>query len=366
MDVKHRSVVQEFIEVFNSNVAIQTLVSDPEMLLQALDELNKTIGLEKAKREIIRQLTHIIETKSSNYAPREGFHTIIRGPPGTGKTRLGKILSKIWVATGHLSMKTTEKRNSSLRSRDKAMFLMDTSDLAEPVKSVMSDLCKDVGDLADLLKVDEERTHFEIFSRPDFVAEYVGQSGPKTRKLLQKNVGKVIFVDEAYGLCRSINDSYGMESLIEINRFMSERPEDSIIIFAGYKDALERTVFISQRGLQRRFKWVFDIDGYTAEELGQIFALQIKSRGWKIDAGLDVGKFFGDNRDGFENYGGDTDNLATQCGLAISSERFEERINGKDPPEDYILTEKALNDAYKAHMQNRVKTKSAAISTMFC
>ena len=167
----------------------------------------------------------------------------------------------------------------------------------------------------------------KVVSRPDFVAEYLGQTAIKTLDLLKNNLGKVLFIDEAYSLINSDRDSYGMEALTVLNQFMSEHPHEIVIIFAGYKDLLERTVFERQPGLKRRCTWVFEVNGYTPEGLSRIFRKQMQTHGWTIDPKINLIEFFSQNKDYFPSFGGDTSKFSFYCKLAFANTSFTKYID---------------------------------------
>lgn len=197
-----------------------------------------------------------------------------------------------------------------------------------------------------------------IVSREHFVAEFVGHTAIKTENLLKKNIGKVLFIDEAYSLINGERDTFGMEALTVLNRFMSEHSHEIIIIFAGYKDLLQKTIFTSQPGLRRRCGWTFEVNGYTPIGLATIFRQQINLRGWKIDPDIDLIKFFTTHTPQFSNYGGDTEKLAFCCKLAYSSLKFDQTyesvLNGKTTSFDNVITEAILKQALISLEQNDI------------
>jgi len=162
-----------------------------------------------------------------------------------------------------------------------------------------------------------------IVSRQDLVAEYLGHTAIKTYNLLLKNLkeGKVTFIDEAYSLVTGERDTFGLEALTTLNKFMSEHPE-AIIIFAGYKDLMQETIFKYQPGLKRRCAWVLEIEGYSPAGLAQIFLSQLSQHGWTLDPSINLVDFFLRNRNSFPNFGGDTGKLAFYCKLAYSDYIF--------------------------------------------
>lgn len=180
-----------------------------------------------------------------------------------------------------------------------------------------------------------------IVGREDFVGGYLGQTALKTEKLLKDSLGKVLFIDEAYGLVNDEKDSYGREALTVLNRFMSEHSHELVVIFAGYKDMMEKTIFHFQPGLKRRCSWSFDIEGYTEKGLSEIFLTQLTERGWKLSPEVDIKDFFLRHKDQFTAYGGDTLRLAFYCKICYSGDIFNKSFSNSKVIDINIL-EKAI------------------------
>jgi len=213
----------------------------------------------------------------------------------------------------------------------------------------------------DPLKRLKMNSPIKIVSRNDFVGQYLGQTADKTHKLLVNtlNEGKALFIDEAYSLINDERDSYGHEALNELNKFMSEHPE-LIIIFAGYKDKLESTLFTYQPGFKRRCTWVFSIDKYTPEMLSKIFIKQLGKDFWTFDGDGSqmhiLDDFFKTHFDQFQAFGGDTLKLGLYCKLAYSEMRFDERIKTMHHKTIYkTITKEMLEIALKEFMKNNIE-----------
>lgn len=192
--------------------------------------------------------------------------------------------------------------------------------------------------------------YINIISRPDLVGQYVGNTCAKTRKLLEKTLkdGKVLFIDEAYSIVIDEKDSFGHEALNEINRFMSENPE-LIVIFAGYKDKMEDTLFKYQPGFKRRCTWVFEISKYTGEMLASIFLKQLNKENWSYEGEKKyLIKFFDEKLKHFDAFGGDTIRLVLYCKLKYSELKFEynPNFNIKDKVITYDIFKTAYIDMY--------------------
>jgi Holliday junction resolvasome RuvABC ATP-dependent DNA helicase subunit len=193
--------------------------------IEPLKKLNNLIGMDSIKKNIIDQVLFYTQGLNTN----EMMHTCLTGPPGVGKTTLGKILSEIYSNLGFLS---TNK--------------------------------------------------FKVVSRTELIAGYVGQTALKTLKVLNEAKGGVLFIDEAYSLGGGQDESgtsYSKECLDTINKFLSENTSDFILIVAGYKDELDKYFFSMNKGLRRRFPWVYDISEYSINNLKDIFVHQVEQNG---------------------------------------------------------------------------------------
>lgn len=160
----------------------------------------------------------------------------------------------------------------------------------------------------------------KVVSREDFVDQYVGWTAPKTKKLLSENIGKVLFVDEAYSLVEGLDDKFGVEAATTLNLFMSQHPNEIIVIFAGYKNLLEKGIFTAQPGLKRRFMYHFHCDGYTPEQLFKIFKSQLAKKGWGVTDEQESIKVFVKEKDAFPFSGGDTERLTHYAKVEHSKE----------------------------------------------
>lgn len=157
-----------------------------------------------------------------------------------------------------------------------------------------------------------------VVSRDDFVGQYVGWTAPKTLKLLNESLGKVLFVDEAYSLINGPQDQFGMEALTTLNLFMSQHPNEIIVIFAGYKDLIEAGPFAIQPGLKSRFMYQFECTPYNAEQLFLIFKSQLKKKGWTLTDEEATLKLFEQNHKVFLGFGRDTERAAHFSAVAHS------------------------------------------------
>jgi SpoVK/Ycf46/Vps4 family AAA+-type ATPase len=200
-------------------------------LEELLAELDALIGLENVKKSIRENITYLNFTKIRK---EKGFddsskltlHSIFTGNPGTGKTTIVKMLGKIYHQMGLLS-----------------------------------------------------KGHVVEVDRAALVGEYIGQTAPKTKKMIDSARGGILFIDEAYSLARSDDDSkdFGKEVIEMLIKEMSDGAGDIAIIGAGYPKQI-KSFIESNPGLKSRFTQYFHFDDYMPEELYQIAVYSAKQK----------------------------------------------------------------------------------------
>jgi probable Rubsico expression protein CbbX len=120
--------------------------------------------------------------------------------------------------------------------------------------------------------------HLVAVTRDDLVGQYIGHTAPKTRDVLKKAMGGVLFIDEAYYLYRPENErDYGQEAIEILLQVMENQREDLVVVFAGYRDRMER-FFQSNPGLSSRIAHHIDFPDYTIEELYTIAQLMLREQ----------------------------------------------------------------------------------------
>ena len=238
-----------------------------------LKTLDGLIGMEELKESIVSQIQFIITT--GGQMDSHFLNTSLTGPPGTGKTTVAEILYNIWMS----------------------------------------------------LNIFNDDMPFTILHRSDFVGSYMGHTANKTRKILNKYAGGVIFIDEVYSLMNGDKDEYGKEALDQLCAFMGEEKANTIVIIAGYEDQVNSQFFDANPGLKRRFGWSFQIKSYTAEQLFQIFKRQLKHCGWSVEK--KACKLFNTYYSNFKNAGGDTENICFQSKLEYSKENWMKKKQTK-------------------------------------
>jgi probable Rubsico expression protein CbbX len=127
------------------------------------------------------------------------------------------------------------------------------------------------------------RAHVVVATRDDLVGQYVGHTAPKTKEVLQKAAGGVLFIDEAYYLYRAENErDYGQEAIEILLQFMENRRDDLVVIFAGYKDRMD-TFFQSNPGLHSRIAHHLEFPDYSLDELMEIAELMTSQQMYFFD-----------------------------------------------------------------------------------
>jgi probable Rubsico expression protein CbbX len=127
--------------------------------------------------------------------------------------------------------------------------------------------------------------HLVAVTRDDLVGEYIGHTAPKTKEVLKKAMGGVLFIDEAYYLYRPENErDYGQEALEILLQFMENQRDDLVVILAGYKDRMD-TFFQSNPGMSSRIAHHLEFPDYSVDELLQIAELMLGEQNYQFGEG---------------------------------------------------------------------------------
>jgi SpoVK/Ycf46/Vps4 family AAA+-type ATPase len=204
-------------------VYLQPEEEDHESFEEVLSKLDALIGLNEIKnkvREHAQYIQFLQLRKEKGFAEKDGInvHSIFVGNPGTGKTTVAKMMGRLYKKMGLLS-----------------------------------------------------KGHVHEVDRSDLVGEYIGQTAPKVKDAIEMARGGVLFIDEAYALARSAEDSkdFGREVIEILVKELSNGPGDLAVIVAGYPKEM-KTFLDSNPGLRSRFKLTFEFADYLPQELIQI------------------------------------------------------------------------------------------------
>ena len=130
--------------------------------------------------------------------------------------------------------------------------------------------------------------HLVAVTRDDLVGQYIGHTAPKTREVLKRAMGGVLFIDEAYYLYRPENErDYGQEAIEILLQVMENQRDDLVVILAGYKERME-TFFRSNPGLSSRIAHHIDFPDYTPQELHAIARLMLEQMQYRLSAEADA------------------------------------------------------------------------------
>jgi probable Rubsico expression protein CbbX len=139
----------------------------------------------------------------------------------------------------------------------------------------MAELLKSLGFL--------RQGHLVVATRDDLVGQFVGHTAPKTKEILKRALGGVLFIDEAYYLHRPENErDYGQEAVEMMLQAMERHREDLVVVLAGYPDRME-TFFQSNPGIRSRVAHHIDFPDYTLGELGEIAELMLQRQMYHFD-----------------------------------------------------------------------------------
>lgn len=127
--------------------------------------------------------------------------------------------------------------------------------------------------------------HLVAVTRDDLVGQYIGHTAPKTREVLKKAMGGVLFIDEAYYLFRPENErDYGQEAIEILLQVMENQREDLVVILAGYRDRMD-TFFRSNPGMSSRIAHHLDFPDYDTPELMAIAARMLETQNYHLGEG---------------------------------------------------------------------------------
>ena len=196
----------------------------PEKIEDLLAELDSYIGLKVVKDEVhdLINMVQVYKLREQHDLPTTdmSLHMVFTGNPGTGKTMMARMMARIYRSLGILSK-------------------------------------------GQLVEVD----------RSGLVAGYVGQTALKTQKVIEKAMGGVLFIDEAYALNGRSENDFGQEAIDTILKAMEDHRDDLVVIVAGYTDLMDKFIR-SNPGLESRFNRFLLFEDYTVDEMMGIFKMR--------------------------------------------------------------------------------------------
>ena len=313
---------EQYISGNRYNINVEKL----NKLIPVLTKLKNVIGMESVKKNIINQIIFFIQDFQDKNS--DMLHTVIQGSPGVGKTMLGEIIGEIYY----------------------------TLDIIEnPIKKRKYRCCDDE-DEDDYSPKNNKKFKFTIAKRSDLIGKYLGHTAKQTQDVIDKSLGGVLFIDEAYSLGNAEGrDSFSKECIDTINQNLTEKKNQILVIIAGYKDALDKCFFAYNEGLKRRFPFVYTIENYKPDEMSKILNKMILNLGqkWKLDVETKLlNKFFEDNLSLFPNSAGDIETLVFCIKLEHSKRVFCEAI---DSDQRRKISKEDIYSALDAYKMNRDK-----------
>ncbi|GMB09727.1 stage V sporulation protein K [Thermolongibacillus altinsuensis] len=202
------------------------------VLKEIQKELDELIGLGQVKKLIkeIYAWLYINKARQENglKGNKQSLHMIFKGNPGTGKTTVARLLGKLFLEMSVLS-----------------------------------------------------KGHFIEAERADLVGEYIGHTANKTRDLIKKARGGILFIDEAYSLARGGEKDFGKEAIDTLVKGMEDFSDDLVVILAGYPAEMDYFLSLNP-GLPSRFPLMLEFPDYTAEELVQIAKCMLHTREYEF------------------------------------------------------------------------------------
>ena len=207
----------------------------PEDISALKEELSGYIGLESIKKEVANliNMVTVYKMRKAHDLPTldMSLHMVFSGNPGTGKTMIARLMSRVYHSLGILS-----------------------------------------------------KGHLVEVDRSGLVAGYVGQTALKTGDVVKKALGGVLFIDEAYALSGGGENDFGQEAIDTLLKAMEDHRDDLVVIVAGYDSLMD--VFIhSNPGLESRFNRYLHFDDYSLDEMMRIFESQCKKNQYMLAEG---------------------------------------------------------------------------------
>lgn len=235
LNSKKREILPK--ELPNKMTVPNSIPHEHTALKEIEEELSALVGMEEMKKIIKEIYAWIYINKKREEAGLKGgkqaLHMMFKGNPGTGKTTVARIIGKLFQKMNVLS-----------------------------------------------------KGHLIEAERADLVGEYIGHTAQKTRDLVKKALGGILFVDEAYSLGRGGEKDFGKEAIDTLVKHMEDKQHEFILILAGYSKEMDYFLSLNP-GLQSRFPIVIDFPDYTVDQLMEIGKKMLEEKEYVLSHGAE-------------------------------------------------------------------------------
>ncbi|MDQ0161818.1 stage V sporulation protein K [Bacillus alveayuensis] len=213
-------------------IAIPKSSAKHQILKEIEKEMSSLVGMEEMKKLIKEIYAWIFVNKKREEkglkAGKQALHMMFKGNPGTGKTTIARLIAKLFYQMNVLS-----------------------------------------------------KGHLIEAERADLVGEYIGHTAQKTRDLIKKALGGILFIDEAYSLARGGEKDFGKEAIDTLVKHMEDKQHDFVLILAGYPREMDQFLSLNP-GLMSRFPIVIEFPDYSVEELLDIAKMMVKEKEYRF------------------------------------------------------------------------------------
>lgn len=220
-----KTITESFLKDIGKTSLLALPTADIQDIKSARDELDALIGLEDIKQQIKQIINYVKVSKMRDQTPM--LHFSFLGASGVGKSICARLVGRIFAEEGIIPS-----------------------------------------------------NKFVEVTRADLVAGYVGQSALKTKSVLNKAKGGLLFIDECYSLLSDSPKDFSQEVVAELVKFMEDE-KDTVVIFAGYTEPVQEFLK-SNDGLESRIQFKLYFPNYSAEELYLIFKKMANDRNYKL------------------------------------------------------------------------------------
>lgn len=213
----------------SSKETISSAIQTKHTALKEIEEeMSSLVGMDEMKKMVKEIYAWIFINKKREEqglkAGKQALHMMFKGNPGTGKTTVARLLGKLFLQMNVLS-----------------------------------------------------KGHLIEAERADLVGEYIGHTAQKTRDLIKKSIGGILFIDEAYSLARGGEKDFGKEAIDTLVKHMEDKQHEFVLILAGYSKEMDHFLSLNP-GLYSRFPLVVDFPDYTVDQLMEISSKMMVER----------------------------------------------------------------------------------------